>query len=168
MSERTAPAPAPLASARRRRGFTLVELLIVVIILGVLAAIVIPQFGETSAAAKESSLVANLQTVRQAISLYRVQHNEIYPGQANFAQLVTQLSTGTHADGSAGGSYGPYLRTGFPLNPFTSPPSASGTNVAVMPSGPSGSEAYLYNPATGEIRANVTGQAPSGTDFWDL
>jgi len=61
-------------------GFTLVELLIVVIILGILAAIVIPQFSSSTTDAKESALDANLAAMRNAIELYRVQHNAIYPG----------------------------------------------------------------------------------------
>ncbi len=65
---------------RRTWGFTLVELLIVVIILGILAAIVIPQFSSSTTDAKESALDANLAAMRNAIELYRVQHNAIYPG----------------------------------------------------------------------------------------
>jgi general secretion pathway protein G len=61
-------------------GFTLVELLIVVIILGILAAIVIPQFSSSTTDAKESALDANLAAMRNATELFRVQHNGIYPG----------------------------------------------------------------------------------------
>ena len=110
----------PRPNRTRSRGFTLVELLIVVIILGILAAVVIPQFTNATGEAKESSLRASLSTVRQAISLYRVQHNETYPGQGGWAELVTQLTTGTKADGTSGTQFGPYLRTGFPTNPMTS------------------------------------------------
>ena len=48
----------------KNKGFTLVEILIVVIILGILAAIVIPQFTQASNDARESSLSSELQTVR--------------------------------------------------------------------------------------------------------
>jgi general secretion pathway protein G len=150
----------------RTAGFTLVELLIVVIILGILAAVVIPQFNGASAEAKESALSASLATVRQAISLYRVQHNEVYPGQGGWTEFVTQLTTSTDAAGAAGTKYGPYLRTAFPTNPVTG--TADGKTAATMPPAPSGTEAWIYATDSGELRANVAGTGPSGIDYFDL
>jgi general secretion pathway protein G len=57
-----------------RHGFTLIEILIVVVILGILAAIVIPQFTDASQEASVSSLQTQLQTIRSQIELYNVQH----------------------------------------------------------------------------------------------
>jgi prepilin-type N-terminal cleavage/methylation domain-containing protein len=62
-----------------QKGFTLVELLIVVIILAILAAIVVPQFASTTDDAKVSSLDSTLSNMRSAIALYRQQHSA-YPG----------------------------------------------------------------------------------------
>ena len=62
-----------------KSGFTLVEILIVVIILGILAAIVIPQFTNASQDARESSVVSQLQTLRSQVELYKLQHHERYP-----------------------------------------------------------------------------------------
>jgi general secretion pathway protein G len=63
-----------------RKGFTLIEILIVVIILGILAAIVIPQFTNASKEAKQSSLVTQVQSLRSQIALYKLQHNDNLPG----------------------------------------------------------------------------------------
>lgn len=60
--------------ARRKRGFTLIEILIVVVILGILAAIVIPQFTNASQDAQVSAVKSQLQTIRSQIELYRVKN----------------------------------------------------------------------------------------------
>lgn len=64
---------------RQRKAFTLVEILIVVVILGILAAIVIPQFTNASEEANASALKSQLQTIRSQIELYRVKNNGTLP-----------------------------------------------------------------------------------------
>jgi general secretion pathway protein G len=64
---------------KRNRGFTLVEILIVVVILGILAAIVIPQFTDAATEASQANLVTNLQTLRSQIALFRIQHVDTDP-----------------------------------------------------------------------------------------
>ena len=59
-----------------KKGFTLVEILIVVVILGILAAIVIPQFTNASTEAKENSLKSDLHTMRAQLELYKVRYNQ--------------------------------------------------------------------------------------------
>lgn len=103
---------------KANKGFTLVEILIVVVILGILAAIVIPQFTEASTEAKTSSLCTDLQTMRSQIELYKIQHNDDLPGSgtATFEQALTGK---TDIDGAvdAAGAYGPYLQK-IPTNQF--------------------------------------------------
>src|SRR5690606_22426668 len=104
-------------SVRKRvaQGFTLVEILIVVVILGILAAIVIPQFTQASESAKHSSLMSTLQTVRSQLELYQVQHNGNYPG-ANLAidgdDAWSALTKKTKVDRTLAGDtddgFGPY------------------------------------------------------------
>ena len=104
----------------KRSGFTLVEILIVVIILGILAAIVVPQFTDASNEARMSSIQSDLQTVRSQIELYKAQHNDRDPWTDSVTQSTdfwTQLTTQTNADGSSGGNLGPYLQQA-PTNPF--------------------------------------------------
>ena len=92
---------------RARPGFTLVELLIVVIILSILAAIVVPQFIGTSDDAKLATADTTLANMRSTLDLYYQQHSE-YPsalldgagGLANSAAaFLSQLSQYTDADG---------------------------------------------------------------------
>ncbi len=108
-----------------QKGFTLVELLIVVIILGILAAIVIPQFSSSTDDAKFSALDANLATMRSAIELYRQEHSA-YPGATETAAaagdefteatLIAQLTKFTDATGKISNTktgafvFGPYLK----------------------------------------------------------
>ncbi len=124
----------------RHTGFTLVEILIVVIILGILAAIVVPQFTEASTDAKISALASDLQTVRSQLQLYKLQHDDSYP-----SDIVTQLTTMTKEDGSAGGTLGPYL-TSFPSNPFT-----DSATVDVDGTQGDDSHAWYFNTTTGEF-----------------
>jgi general secretion pathway protein G len=112
----------------KKSGFTLVEILIVVVILGILAAIVIPQFSQASLEAREASLISNLQTIRSQIELYKVQHREVLPTVAN---LETLMTTVTDIDGAPwvapATAYGPYMRV-IPDNPFTDGNGVDGTD----------------------------------------
>jgi len=104
-------------------GFTLVEILIVVVILGILAAIVIPQFTQASTEARENSLRANLQTMRSQIELYKIQHNDDMPATVSgvdFEDAMTgyTLITGASCAQTATNALGPYIQQ-LPENPFT-------------------------------------------------
>ena len=107
---------------RNRKGFTLVEILIVVVILGILAAIVIPQFSQASTEARESNLQSNLQSIRAQIQLYQMQHSGNMPAVANIeAQLIskTDVTGAAWVQGTSTGTpCGPYF-TAIPNNTFT-------------------------------------------------
>jgi len=111
---------------RTRSGFTLVEILIVVIILGILAAIVIPQFTNASTDARKSSMLSQLQTLRSQIQLFKLQHNDILPdlaGAGQWNQLISKTNLAGAVDTTATGLFGPYLES-VPRNPLN-------TNFAV-------------------------------------
>lgn len=136
----------------RRRGFTLVEILIVVIVLGILAAIVMPKFSNASAEAKRNSMLSSLQSLRGQIELFMLQHGEARPalsgsdwtpltGQTTFAGQVT----------------GPYL-TQPPINPLNgysdvevvATDQVGGTMVSTTNSG------FVYNSNNGKLWATNT------------
>lgn len=64
---------------RKMTGFTLVEILIVVVILGILAAIVIPQFTSASQEAIKGALASQGKTIESQFELYRVRNQGIFP-----------------------------------------------------------------------------------------
>lgn len=130
------------------RAFTLVEILIVVVILGILAAIVIPQFTSASETSRESALQQDLFRLRQQIELYKHHHNGEPPTLANFIDQMTLASDtdgDTAARGTAGYPHGPYLPA-MPANPFT--------DTVPLGDGAVGSSAWYYNEDTGEISPN--------------
>jgi general secretion pathway protein G len=96
-----------------RAAFTLVEILIVVVILGILAAIVIPQFTNASLSARQNSLQSTLQTLRSQVELFKVQHGDTLPN------LITDWTPLTLTSSYSGSSFGPYMQA-TPVNPLNS------------------------------------------------
>jgi len=156
-SEPSRHAPAPRCASA---AFTLVEILIVVLILGILAAIVIPKFSDATQQARESQLKKDLQSIRAQLELYKTQHGNQYPASADgddAATFVAQLTQKTNIQGEYGASadpaptLGPYLRV-LPTNPFAV---GGATDVEVSDTQhPDGQPGWYYNPATGSIRPN--------------
>jgi general secretion pathway protein G len=103
------------------RGFTLVEILIVVIILGILAAIIIPQFANASSDARTTNLRTTLANVRNQIEIFKAQHYDTAPSLAGMWTLLTSMSDTSEANSAApaGTRWGPYLGA-VPVNPFNS------------------------------------------------
>jgi len=163
-----------MPKAREMKGFTLVELLIVVIILAILAAIVVPQFTATTDDARASAYDSNLSAMRAAVELYRQQHGD-YPGAVaaaaatcvngtnetaavGDAAFLTQMTRYTNAAGEACTGtdptqfrFGPYLKDGIPVNPL-------GTNntVVVVTTGTlglasAGGDGWRFDSVTGEL-----------------
>ncbi len=133
-----------------KRAFTLVEVLIVVVILGILAAIVIPQFTNAADDTKLNTLKQDLYRIRIQIEIYRSHHLDTPPSLTDFVDQMTQASNAqgqTAAPGTAGYPRGPYLRS-MPNNPFTGSNTVGGGAV--------GTSDWFYDAGTGEFRANDT------------
>ena len=143
---------------RAKSGFTLVEILIVVVILGILAAIVIPQFTDASTEAKTSSLCSDLQTVRSQIELYKIQHNDAKPNMTldangDNALTVCTLVDGTVVAAGTANSFGPYLQK-FPENAFSGVQTVTTGTAApadITPNATTGG--WYFNTTTGAFNA---------------
>ena len=157
------------ASSARTRGFTAVEVTIVIAILGLLAAVAIPQLAAHHRQDQTATLVCRLGVLRTAINRYWAQHDD-FPGPGT-GDVRRQLVSQTCRSGACGTgvafALGPYVQDGdLPENPVT------GTNTLTitdaMPEAASGSSAWIYCRLTGELRANSTGRTEDGVRFFDL
>ena len=98
-------------SKSRRAAFTLVEMLLVLMILAVLAAIVIPKFAGRSEQAKVTAAQAQISSLELALNSFEVDNGSYPQGSAGLNALVEQpnnLQTWK----------GPYLSKGIPLDPW--------------------------------------------------
>lgn len=165
------------AKGMLQRGFTLVELLIVVIILAILAAIIVPQFTAATDDATQSAYDTNIANIRAAIDLYRQQHNA-YPGAETStgagcpagstnvtgaadseAAFVAQLRNYTNAAGiactgtDANFRYGPYLKDDLPVNPLATTPvnTVNVINTGILGITSDGSGGWKFDSVTGEF-----------------
>jgi general secretion pathway protein G len=138
----------------KKSAFTLVEILIVVIILGILAAIVIPQFTQASNDARTNALLSDLQTVRSQIQLYKVQHLDTFPPAAIDTYLTSRSNqAGTPGTDSNLFPLGPYLQK-FPTNAYQ-----NSNAVATGGSAGSGAQGWWYDPGTGTFCPNDAAHA---------
>jgi general secretion pathway protein G len=141
----------------RKQGFTLVEILIVVIILGILAAVVIPQFSDASNDTRESSSMTDLKSLRCQLELYKAQHIEKYPDDfANQMTMYTDVDGNTNATYSTTFRFGPYMLR-VPPNPWTgvnTVTTVTGAATAYTPAADM-NQGWWYNDTTGEIRCHV-------------
>ena len=141
------------------RGFTLLELFIAIAILGILAAVLIPMLGTNSDDAKQASLGANLAILNKAVERYALDHDHTYPGtiggSTTWANFVTHLTTQTDKAGDPGTDYGPYLRTGIPVNPVNGLKNGAILKKHLLIPGTVG---WFYIAETGEVLADTTGR----------
>ena len=147
-------------SSRHHRGFSLIELVIVVVIMGVIAAIAIPRLSRGARTAGGSALKGDLAALRNAIELYAAEHDGKYPTATNIVNQLTQFSNlaGTAFDTSKdianGEIYGPYLKEIPPLPVGANKGDATIDVASIAPTGVT-SNGWWYNATTQAIRANL-------------
>jgi general secretion pathway protein G len=133
-------------------GFTLVELLIVIIIIAVLAAIAIPKFANSSTRSKEAALKANLKLYRNAVELFKGDTGA-YPAQLSDLTLTSAPATGKDSTGNnvaivAADYKGPYVER-IENDPVSSAPFTYSTN----------------SPTVGKITSSASGNGSDGTPY---
>lgn len=135
-----------MMNVRRSKAFTLVEILIVVVILGILAAIVVPQFTRASEDAQTGNVVTQLQTIRSQIELFRVRNNGNFPG------LTASVTTGPNFGWDA--LIGANFMRSAPMNPRTGTATIASGTAAPTAAVASGDAGWVYNATTGDLWAN--------------
>ncbi len=125
--------------ARRRRGFSLMELLLVLVILGVLAALVVPKFANRSQQARETAAKSGVSSIETALGAFEIDNGR-YPSTEEGLEALISAPAGLES------WRGPYLNRGMPKDPWGNdyvyryPGQLSGGDFDLYSLGPDGRE----------------------------
>ena len=126
-----------------QRGFTLVEILIVVVILGILAAIVTPQFANATEQAQKTAMADQIAKIRRAVAIYTIRNDSVKPN----------ITAGVGTWGALIAPGSPYMRQP-PVNNWVNGPNA---RTIIIGAGADGSflttHGWIYDPVSGNVWA---------------
>lgn len=130
---------------RSQRGFTLIELVIIIVILGILAAVAIPKYQDMSAQAREAAARGSLGNIRSAITIYYA-NQAVTTGLATWPTQV-QLETANTV-----------LAQSMPRNPYQTTANAPDSVVTGVTKGVivGTRGGWAYNATSGEIWLNTS------------
>jgi prepilin-type N-terminal cleavage/methylation domain-containing protein len=142
-----------LSILKQDKGFTLVELVIIIVILGILAAVAIPKYQDMSTEAREAAARGSLGNVRSAITIYYA-NTAVQTGVATWPTQV-QLETSNTV-----------MAQSMPKNPYVDDANAPDSVVTGVTKGvvvPGGRGGWAYLAASGEVWLNSN---PAGENSW--
>jgi len=137
---------------KNQRGFTLIELVIIIVILGILAAIAIPKYQDMSSDAREAACRSALGALRSGITIY-------------YANQAVQSGTAGWPPMDSLGNVGTVMEQAIPPNPYVADTDAPDSIVTGVTKGTviGTRGGWAYNPTTGEIWPN---DSTNGANSW--
>jgi general secretion pathway protein G len=142
--------------SKQRNGFTLIELVVVILILGILAGVGAPKLFSTSGTATENGLKQTLSIIRDGIELHASENSGAFPACATDGVSDFQVTMKEYIRGKT-----------FPKSPVGTKNNLIKVSAA-DPVVADNSTGWMYNPSTGEFICNSSATTPSGVTYDSL
>jgi type IV pilus assembly protein PilA len=152
---------------KRQRGFSLIELLIVVAIILIIAAIAIPSLMQTKGAANETAAVGNLRALNNSCMIYSITYSAGYPAALSNLQSANGGTASSAAADLVDSVLAAGAKSGY-IYSYTPGPALNGVistytiNADPIQPGKTGTR-FFYTDQSGSIRQNFGGRATSSS-----